>query len=38
LRASLDSIYRGKILAESMNAGETALPARRDSGGLPRTP
>ena len=23
LRASLDSIYRGRILAESMNAGET---------------
>jgi hypothetical protein len=33
LRASLDSIYRGKILAESMDAGET-LPtaARRDTG------
>lgn len=26
LRAGLDSIYRGKILAESMNAGETLSP------------
>jgi Mg-chelatase subunit ChlD len=38
LRASLDSIYRGKILAEAMNAGETAPPDRRDSGGVPRSP
>ena len=27
LRASLDTIYRGKILAEAMDAGET-LPQR----------
>lgn len=38
LSASLDSIYRGKILAEAMNAGETPSPARRDSGGVPRKP
>lgn len=38
LAASLDSIYRGKILAEAMNAGETLLPARRDSGGVPKKP
>ena len=38
LRASLDSIYRGKILAEAMNAGETPLPPRRDSGGPPKKP
>ena len=38
LRASLDSIYRGRILAEAMNAGETAPPDRRDSGGVPRSP
>jgi Mg-chelatase subunit ChlD len=36
LRASLDSIYRGRILAEAMNAGETLPPTRRDSGGAPR--
>lgn len=30
LRASLDTIYRGRILAEAMDAGES-LPARRDS-------
>lgn len=38
LRTSLDSIYRGKILAEAMNAGETQSPARRDSGGVPKKP
>lgn len=38
LRASLDSIYRGKILAEAMNAGETLAPARPDSGGSPKKP
>ena len=38
LRAGLDSIYRGKILAEAMNAGETQSPARRDSGGPPKKP
>ena len=38
LSASLDSIYRGKILAEAMNAGETQSPARRDSGGVPKKP
>lgn len=38
LRASLDSIYRGKILAEAMNAGETLSPARPDSGGPPKKP
>jgi hypothetical protein len=31
LRASLDTIYRGKILAEAMDAGETLPAARRDS-------
>jgi uncharacterized protein YegL len=36
LQASLDSIYRGRILAEAMNAGETLPPDRRDSGGVPR--
>jgi uncharacterized protein YegL len=42
LRVSLDSIYRGRILAEAMNAGET-LPSPskppgtgRDTGGTPR--
>ena len=38
LRASLDTIYRGKILAEAMNAGETLPPVRRDSGPPPRNP
>ncbi|MBC8089884.1 MAG: VWA domain-containing protein [Phycisphaerae bacterium] len=38
LSASLDSIYRGKILAEAMNAGETQSPARPDSGGVPKKP
>lgn len=38
LRAGLDSIYRGKILAEAMNAGETLPSARRDSGGVSRNP
>ena len=39
LRASLDTIYRGKILAEAMNAGETlptSAPVKRDTGGIPR--
>ncbi|HYV96613.1 MAG TPA: vWA domain-containing protein [Gemmatimonadaceae bacterium] len=31
LRASLDTIYRGRILAEAMNAGETLPPARSDA-------
>jgi len=33
LRAGLDSIYRGRILAESMNAGETLPPARDTAAG-----
>jgi hypothetical protein len=32
LRASLDTIYRGRILAEAMDAGETLPAVRRDSG------
>lgn len=28
LKAGLDSIYRGKILAEAMNAGETLPPPK----------
>lgn len=42
LRASLDTIYRGRILAEAMNAGETlpppasTPPVKRDTGGTPR--
>jgi hypothetical protein len=36
LRASLDTIYRGKILAEAMNAGETLPSVRRDSGAPPK--
>lgn len=32
LRASLDSIYRGRILAEAVDAGETLPAAKRDSG------
>ncbi len=38
LRASLDTVYRGKILAEAMNAGETLPPpgVKRDTGGIPR--
>jgi hypothetical protein len=31
LRVSLDSIYRGRILAEAVDAGETLPGARRDS-------
>ncbi len=32
LRASLDTLYRGRILAEAVDAGET-IPARTDSAG-----
>jgi hypothetical protein len=35
LRASLDTIYRGKILAEAMDAGETLTAPRRDSSAVP---
>lgn len=33
LRASLDTIYRGRILAEAVDAGETLPAPARDSGG-----
>jgi hypothetical protein len=37
LRASLDTIYRGRILAEAMDAGETLPGVKRDSAGKPDT-
>jgi Mg-chelatase subunit ChlD len=37
LRASLDNIYRGKILAEAMDAGETLPDSLRDSTRPPPT-
>jgi hypothetical protein len=38
LRASLDSVYRGRILAESMNAGETLADTSARTGDSLRTP
>ncbi len=36
LRASLDTIYRGRILAEAMDAGETLPPPARPTGSTTR--